>query len=482
MAEKTKKGKKNASVFSMISPADYRYKVERLESHFSEDGFIKAKSRVEVALADTLADRGIVSKDAVARIEAAAAKVTTRAVYREEDRIRHDVIAQTNVIKRRLRGKENDEARRAVHRPATSYDIIDAANAMRYQAAFKEVIIPDMISLERTWIKMVTDHSDVLQIGRTHLQHAEPITFGFAMASFVSRFGKQIIQVRNAVDGLDAKFSGAVGTYAAAGLFVEDPEQFEKDVLRKLGLKPTEISTQITQQESILNLNHAITGAFGIMTNWAYNMYILEMPEVAEISQPGRGKDVSRSSMMPHKANPIGLENVISLWKEAMPHMITNYMDQISLFSRDLTNSATSRFTPEVYDIFDYAVTRADRVAKSLVPNVGNMKRNFGLEAKYIVSGPLQLLLANYGHPNAHKEVGILADAAREKGVSLMEVAGKRRGLAKFLRQFTPAQSEVLADPSKYTGRAKNKAEEVAKTWTSKMNALEYSMKNPPGG
>jgi adenylosuccinate lyase len=464
--------RKMTQVFDAISPTEYRYKVRELVPYLSENAFIGYKSQVEVALADTTADRSIISRDAVRRIEAAAQKVKTLEVYVEEDLIRHDVMAQVNRTKARLRGKDDREARRALHRPATSYDIVDTANAMRYKEAFYKIILPDMIALERIWIEMAKQGKDTLQMGRSHLQHAEPITFGFSMAFFVSRFGKRIFAVKNAVDGLEGKFSGMVGTYAPASLFVDDPIQFEGDVLGKLGLKPNEISSQIKQQEDVLDLNHAVTSSFGVLANWALNMYILEMPEVAEISQPGRGKDISRSSNSPHKANPIGLENIISLWKKVMSYMNTSYLDQISLFSRDLTNSATSRFVPEIYDLFDYAVRRASRVSKSLVPNPHNMQRNFNLGEGYISSGPLQLLLSSYGHPNSHKAVGELADAALEEGISLMEVAQRTKGLRKYLRQFSTQQMETLLHPAKYIGEAANVAERVANNWEGKMNEL----------
>ena len=462
--------------FDAISPTDYRYKVNVLQPYLSEESFISYKSKVEAALARVLAERGIISRQAAEKIGIASEKVKAAEVYMEEDKTHHDIIAQVNRIRSRLRKEEDREARAAVHRTATSYDIIDTANTMRFKDAFLKVIIPDMISLEKLWIGVAKENKSTLQIGRTHLQHAEPITFGFATASFVSRLGGRILFIKRAVDALEAKFSGAAGTHSAASLFVGDPVKFENDILTSLGVRPTEISTQITQQEPIVDLNHGVTSAFGVLANWAVHVYHLQRPEIAELSQPGRGLDISRSSAMPHKANPVGVENIQSIFKLVMPHMITTYLDQISFHQRDLTNSATSRYNTELYDLFDYSVKRAIRVTKTLVPNIGNMKRNFETSSRYIVAEPLQLILASLGHPNAHEAVGELADLARQEGKSLMEIVEGKRSMRKYLRQFTQEQKAILSDPSKYLGVAQQKTLNVADHWEAEMRALEQQL------
>lgn len=458
--------------FNQISPTDFRYGVKELLPYFSEDAFIEYKSRVEAALASTLAKKGVISRAAAAKISAASKKVAAEDVYAEEARIGHDIIAQVNVIRKNL---DDEEARTAVHRTATSYDIIDSANALRIRDAFRKVIIPDMIALERALIATAKREKDTLQIGRTHLQHAEPVTFGFSTASFVSRFGGRILSVKRAVDSLESKFSGAVGTHGAASLFVDDPVGFEKDVLGSLGLTPTEISTQITQPEPMADLAHAVESGFAVIANWAYDMYNLQRPEIAEVGQP-RGKDVSRSSTMPNKANPVGLENIISHYKKSVPEMLTFYFDEISFHQRDLTNSASQRYIPEFFTRFDYSVRRAARIASSLKPHAGNMRRNFDMSAGYITAEPLQLLLSSYGYPDAHEAIGRMADEAFASGRSVLGVASEDKKVAKYLKRFTKRQRDLMADPSRYVGVAPQKAESVARSWEKRMDGLESSL------
>jgi adenylosuccinate lyase len=459
--------KDEVSLFDLFSPSDYRYSVRELRPYLSEEAYIKYKSRVEVAIARVLAKRKVISEKSAEEIRKASEQITAREVYEEEEKTGHDIIAQVNLIRRKV----SKEAATGVHRTATSYDIIDSANMLRYRDAFEKVILPDMIALEKIWIESARKWKDTLQIGRTHLQHAEPITFGFAMAWYVSRFGKEIMNIKDALNGLNGKFAGAVGAYNASALFVDNPEEFEREVLAELGLKPSEISTQIVQPEAMNDLIHHVISSFTILSNWADDMRNLQRPEIREVGQP-RGKDISRSSTMPHKANPVGLENIKSLWKATMPYMFMMHLDQISDHQRDLTNSASQRYIPQILNQFDYSVRRAVRISGSMHPNAENMLRNFEEGSKNAIAEPLHLLLSAYGHPDSHEYVGKLADQSSIKGISLAELALKDKSLKPYLKQFTPKQMTVIKDPSKYVGIAAKKAEKIADLWEERIKTV----------
>jgi len=452
------------SLFALFSPTDYRYFVKELGPYLSEESFVKYKSRIESALAKTLSRRGIISQESAEEISKASEQVTAKEVYEEEAKTGHDIIAQVNMIRKRI----SDEAKTGVHRTATSYDIVDTANALRYRDAFVNVILPDMVSLEKAWIDTTRTEKDTLQIGRTHLQHAEPITFGFNMAWYASRLGRRILKLREAVESLEGKFSGAVGAYNASYLFVEDPEEFEREILATVGLNPSEISTQIVQPEPMTDLVHYVTSGFTILANWADDMRNLQRPEIAEIGQP-RGKDVSRSSTMPHKANPVGLENIKSLWKATVPYMFMMYLDQISDHQRDLTNSGSQRYIPQILNQFDYSVRRATRISRNLKPHVQNMLKNFEMSADKIIAEPLHLLLSAYGHPNSHEYVGKLVDESYVTGEPLTKIILNDKSLETYLQKFTPKQLDIISDPSKYLGIASKKAEKIAALWEQRL-------------
>jgi adenylosuccinate lyase len=417
--------------FSLFSPTDYRYYVSNLDKFLSEEAFVKYKAKIEAALARQLARSGICGERIAKEVEQACNTVTAEEVYDEERRTKHDIRALVNVI----RSKVSVSARPFVHLTATSYDVVDTANVLRYRDAVTQIVIPDMVRLEKVFIRLAKMESGSLQIGRTHGQHAEPITFGFAIALYVSRWGNSILQVKRAVKSLVGKFSGAVGSYGSSSLVTKKPEEFETSLLGDLGIKPAEISSQIIPAEPITNLIHSLILSFGVLANFARDMRSLQRTEIGEVAEHFEEHQVG-SSTMPHKRNPINFENVESLWKRFMPHMVTMYIDQISEHQRDLTNSASQRYTPELIVGFDSAVRRMistlydEKTNKlKLVIDKKMMARNLVNSSGEILSEPLYLILAMKGHPDAHETVRRLGMEAESTGMSLTDVMKSKKEL-----------------------------------------------------
>ena len=453
MAEKVSK-------YSLFSPTDYRYGVKALEPYLSEEAYVHYKAKVEAALAQTLAKRGVCSKEIADEISKAAEQVEAEEVYAEEDRIKHDIRALVNVIRRRV----SEEAKPYVHATATSYDIVDTANALRYKEAVEKVLIPDMVTFEKVLIELALREKATVQIGRTHGQHAEPITFGFTIAQYVSRWGNRILKVRESANRLVGKFSGAVGAYNASSLFFPDPEVFEAEVLTSLGLSPAEISTQIVPAEPTADFFHSIISSFGVLANYARDMRHLQRTEIGEVGEPYGAEQVG-SSTMPQKRNPINFENVESAWKRALPQMVTVYVDQVSEHQRDLTNSLSQRYLPELLVLFDSSVRRMTRITRDIRVDEVSMSRNFEMSRDKVIAEPLYILLAYYGHPDAHEYVRRLTEASYRTGKPLNEVALEDDALKPYLRRFTGQQLAILNDPSKYLGIAVEKTEKIVSRW-----------------
>jgi adenylosuccinate lyase len=452
------------SVFDLFSPTDYRYSVKELKPYLSEEAFVKYKASVESALVQTFARRGLCSKEVADEVEEATGRVKAWEVYREEERIKHDIRALVNVI----RSKVGGEAKPFIHATATSYDVVDTANALRYRAAVEDVILKDMVALEKAWMGLAKREKDVVQIGRTHGQHAEPITFGFAIVQYVNRWGNRILKVKEASDNLIGKFSGAVGAYNAPSLFFEDPEGFEREVLESLDLKPAEVSTQIVPPEPLTDLLHSIVSSFGVLANYSRDMRNLQRSEIGEVGEPYEEEQVG-SSTMPQKRNPITFENVESAWKKSIPQMVAMYLDQVSEHQRDLTNSLTQRYIPELLVIFDSSVRRMIKTTKKLKVDRVNMRRNFEINKDKIIAEPLYILLAFNGHSNAHEHVRKLAEESYRTGKSLYEIALEDRSLQPYLKKFTTDQKNILGDPSNYVGIASKKTEEIITLWENRL-------------
>ncbi|MCX6799431.1 MAG: adenylosuccinate lyase [Candidatus Diapherotrites archaeon] len=450
--------------FDCISPLDYRYGSEKFTKFLSEEARIRYQARVEAALAKALAKRGVCSEKDAAEIGAACERVTAEEVYAEEERIKHDVRALANCI----RAKVSEKAKPFVHFGATSYDIVDTASALRYKEATEQVVLPALLELERAWIEIALREKNTLQIGRTHGQHAEPITFGFAMAEFVNRLGNRIKAIESAKNSLEGKFSGAVGAYNATSMIIPDPLALEKEIMRELGLKPAMHSTQIVPPESLQDLLHALTSAFCVLANFSDDMRNLQRTEIAEVAEQFGEKQVG-SSTMPHKRNPINFENVKSLWKQFMPRMQTVYLDSISEHQRDLTNSASARFLPEVFAGLATSAERLAKVCKKLVVDEKNMRTNFEKTKGSIAAEPLYIILAMHGHPDAHEAVRQLTLEAEKTGKPLGEALEESEEMQPYIEKLSVSQRTLLNHPEIYTGKAAEKTEQVCLHWKKEL-------------
>jgi adenylosuccinate lyase len=458
------------NIFLSISPLDHRYYASnealfnKLSEYFSENAYIRYELKVEAALARVLAKRGLCSQAVAGEIAEACGRVEPEEVYLEEERTKHNIRALVNCIQRRV----SEAARPYVHFTTTSVDIMDSATAMRFKDATEKVVLPKMIELETLLIAIARREQDTLQVGRTHGQHAVPITFGFAMAEYVSRFGSRIEMVKETAANLRGKIAGAVGAYNASSLFFDDPMEFETEVLWELGLKPSTYSNQIVEPEYLADYIHAIISAFGVLANLADDIRHLQRTEIGEVGETFEATQVG-SSTMPHKRNPWNFEHVKSMWKEFMPRMITLYADQISEHQRDLTNSASGRFVPEIVVGFVAAVDRLTRVLKKLVVDEERMLRNFESTKEMVIAEPLYILLASLGHPDAHEAVRQLTLESQRSGKTLRELLVLKTELFPYWDQLTPKQREVLENPEKYTGIAAQKTEYLCNLWEKRL-------------
>lgn len=457
-------------IFSNISPLDHRYYASnqtlfgQLTEYFSENAYIRYELKVEAALARVLAKRGLCTPEVADEIAKACEEVDPEEVYLEEEITKHNIRALVNCIQRRV----TEAARPYVHFTVTSVDIMDSATAMRFKEATEKLVIPKCLELENILIGIARREKDTVQVGRTHGQHAVPITFGYAMAEYVSRFGSRIEAIKQTGANLRGKIAGAVGAYNASHLFFDDPMEFEAEVLWELGLKPSTYSNQIVEPEYLTDYIHTIVAAFGVVANLADDIRHLQRTEIGEVGEVFEATQVG-SSTMPHKRNPWNFEHIKSMWKEFMPRMITLYCDQISEHQRDLTNSASGRFVPEIVVGFVAAVDRMIRVLQKLVVDQERMQKNFNSTKEMVIAEPIYILLASLGHPDAHEAVRLLTLESQNTGKTLRELLVEKTELYTYWNRLTPKQREILEHPEKYNGWAAQKTAILCDMWEKRL-------------
>jgi adenylosuccinate lyase len=458
------------SIFENISPLDTRYYrtkpklVEALSPFLTEASRIKYQAKVEAALAKALSAKGLTSPETAEEIALACEKIDPQEVYEEEKKIHHDIRALANTIRNHV----SEKAKPFVHFTLTSYDVINTAESLRFREATEKAILPLLIDFEKTLISLARREAATLQMGRTHGQHAVPITFGFALSEYVSRIGNSILRIKETSKNLRGKISGAVGAYNTTSLFFEDPEAFELEVLKQLNLEPGIHSTQLVEPEYTLNYIHSIISCFGVLANLADDMRHLQRTEINEVAEAFAPGQVG-SSTMPHKRNPWNFEHVKSMWKQFSPRILTVYSDQISEHQRDLTNSASSRFLPEIIAAFYDSLERLNTLMKKLVVDNESMSINFEISKENIIAEPAYILLAFTGHPNAHETIRSLTLKSKETKTPLKKLILENEELKYYINKLSEKQKEVLENPEKYTGISEKKTEKVCSYWESRL-------------
>lgn len=434
----------------------------------SEDGYLRSQLKVEAALVQALADRGICSQAIAEEVSEACRAITCAEVQVEEEITRHNVRALVNCIRERV----SAEAKPYVHLTATSVDILDTARALQMREAVQRFVVPKTKDLIRAWLDIAEAETCTPQIGRTHGQHGVPITFGFAVSEYISRMGTRLNSVESGAQNLRGKMAGAVGAYNASSLVFSDPMEFEKEVLALLGLEPAGHATQIVEPEYMTDLLHAVVSAFGVLANFADDIRHLQRTEIAEVGEEFRPGQVG-SSTMPHKRNPWNFENVKSMWKAYMPRMMTVYLDQISEHQRDLTNSASGRFTAEMLAAYVLTCQRLIRVTRRLSVDRDKMLSNLNIHGQLISAEPLYIILASLGHTSAHEYVKDLTLKAEKTGKSLGELVDADEALIPYLERMTEEQKEIVRQPASYTGASVEKAQAVCAFWRRQLEEVK---------
>ncbi len=474
-------------VFSNISPLDHRYSISDpnlyagLQEYLSEEAAVRACVRVEVALLKAHIGVGKPDPDQGAlleSIECAGAEVTPEEVYAEEEKTRHNIRALVNVLKRKI----PPGARPLAHLGATSADILDTAASLRYRDVTRRVLMPLLLELLEELIRLAAGEAETPQIGRTHGQHAVPLTFGFAIAQYVSRLGQSSLRLEEKAKDLRGKLSGAVGAYNATSMLVKDPRALERDFLAALGLAPSELSTQLVQPEYLLGLLLEMNTTFGIVANLADDLRQLQRSEIGEVREEFTESQVG-SSTMPQKRNPWNAEHVKSLWKAFCPRVVTFFMDQISEHQRDLTGSASSRFVAEYIAGFAAALSRIRSVVRSLLVDRVRMRENLSKGGDFVFSEPIYILIARGGDQDAHERVRKATLRAEKSGERLRDVLRQDgelwRVLDKNLKETLGLDAEsFFSNPAGYCGLAAERTREIVERYKTVVRKIRETLKS----
>ena len=429
-----------------ICPLEYRYGSRGMREIFSRKNIFSKMALVEKALLYGLEKAGIAPRGISKHMEKAIKEVDPKRIDEIEKKIGHDIMALTIELAR-LSG----EAGSYIHLGATSYDIVDTTWALLIRDALT-IVKSKLRKLIEILTKYSEEYEDLVMVGRTHGQHALPITLGFKFANYVYEFSRSYQRLkeleRRVVRG---KISGAVGTMAAwkdRGLIVE------RETLNQLGLEPHVISTQVAPRDGFAELICALTILGSQMDRLALEIRELMRPEILEMAE-GIEKRVG-SSTMPHKLNPVTCERISALAKVLRGFIITA-LENIPLWhERDLTNSAAERILiPHAFLIIDEMLDCTYRVLQNLRIFPERMKKNLYLTKGFNMLESVMIEMVKRGIPRhkAHELLRKVHRNALRGNKSAIEALIENDEIKKL---FTKDELEELLNPNKYLGSYKD--------------------------
>lgn len=462
-------------------PGNPRYQPAQLVPIFGYDNLYRAVGMVEIATLRTLAEIGVITADEIAtltpEVEAAILAITTTEVDEVERKVtQHDIRAWVQIAQQKV----DPRLKRWIHVPLTSYDALDTARAIQFHRAH-EVVRTLTDELIGHFATQASTHARTLQIGRTHGQHALPVTVGFWFATILSRLLAGIESANRAADALVGKISGAVGAHnAQVGLGFEERcgnISFEERVLSKLGLKPARISTQILPPEPLADYLFACMKITAALGQFGRDGRHLMRTEIGEIGEPFQKGQVG-SSTMAHKRNPINFESLESNWLKSQAEVGKVLSLMVSEHQRDLVGSAVARDLPiivvNLVTQLNTLLRKKDGVPFILRLSVDEaaLERNFKAQGDTILAEPIYIALQMAGYEgDAHKLVNEEAmPYAKENSMALLsavltvlqfEYDRMGKVWSEVWGNIPPETRALLQDPSKYTGDAATKALQI---------------------
>ncbi len=463
--------------FEVFSPEDCRYAQDDLKDYLSQAQlYTKNPARVEVAHVLTLAEEGICTKGEALAAAFGISQVTPLEMEQHEEEVtKHDIQALVDKSKEKI---EDKKASINVHRALTSYDVVDTGIMHGMKLANDELIMLDNLDLLESIVNYAEKYAALPQVGRTHLQWASPITVGKQFAWYAERFAGEIIEMQKAADNFVGKISGPVGVSSGLGLVVKHPKGHEKLVLKKLGLKPAKAATQIINPENLLHYIDHQKAAVDVLKNFARDTRNLMRPEIGEFRIESK-KDQVGSSAMPHKDNPINLENI-----EGAARIFGGYhymFDgiRVSDHQRHLSDSSIKRYLGLAENVYLRTIRRTVKVMETLKPNEKRLKANLKKASKYICSEPLQIVLGNYGFQESenvspHTYVNRLAKRGKAEKKALRDVALADEKLKPYFEMFTDEEKgSILKPESEYLGESESETRRTCKELRVKITEMK---------
>lgn len=362
-----------------------RYSRPEMAAIWDSENKYKIWLEIESHACDAQAELGVIPSKAAKAVREAGAFDIDR-IEEIERETKHDVIAFLTNLAENI----GPEAR-FVHQGMTSSDVLDTCLAVQLTQA-ADILLADIDALAAALKRRAMEHKHTICVGRSHGIHAEPTTFGLKLAGFYAEFRRnrgRLLAAR--ADIATCAISGAVGTFANIDPFVE------RYVAEKMGLAVEPVSTQVIPRDR----HAAFFATLGVIASSIERLAVeirhlqrTELREAGEYFAPGQ----KGSSAMPHKRNPILMENLTGLAR-MVRSMVVPALENVALWhERDISHSSVERMIgPDATVTLDFALNRATGVIEKLLVYPENMRRNLDQLGGLVFSQRVLLALTQKG-------------------------------------------------------------------------------------
>jgi adenylosuccinate lyase len=404
-----------------------RYGSPAMRAIWSDRAMVQRWLDVEAALAAVEADLGLVPRSAARAIvrRARVELLDLASMKRGFDTTWNPVMPLVDALRRKL----SPAAGRFVHWGATSKNIMDTGTALQIKDTYA-VVLAETDALSDSLARLAERHRDTLMAGRTHGQHALPVTFGFKAAVWLDellRHQERLLESRPRV--LVGEFGGAVGTLAALG-----PKGLavQRRLMHRLGLGVPRVPTKTAGDRFaefflLLAMLSATLGKIG------QNVYSLQQTDVDEATEFVEGK--VGSSAMPHKLNPVASGSVVLLGRllRARAGPVLDYIHCEGEDDHRQGETAWS-FAPEMCLLLGAQLTISRRLLGTLVVKPENMLRNLDRAGGVVLSEAVMMALAGtIGRDRAHALVLEISRQARARNVPFRQAVSAHPEVRRLL-------------------------------------------------
>jgi 3-carboxy-cis,cis-muconate cycloisomerase len=440
---------------SLIDSAVFRdiFSTEAMRSVFSDENRVQKYLDFEAALARAQARLGIIPTEAAEEIcrHCHAAEMDFAKLKIQTERIGYPVLP----VVQQLVALCRDGLGEWCHWGATTQDITDTATVMQMREAL--ILIERHIDgIAGALAALARKYRDTPMAGRSNLQQAVPITFGYKMATLLAAFARhreRLSELRSRV--LVGEFGGAAGTLSSLG---GRGLATQAELMKELKLGVPAIAWH-TVRDCIAEVGCFLGLVTGTCGKIALDVKLLMQTEVEEVYEPfheGRGS----SSTMPQKRNPISSVYVTAL-VSVVRQQVAALLDAMVEDHERATGPWEIEWivVPEIFCLSAGALAQTEFVLKGLQVDAKKMRSNLDLTKGLIVSEAVMMGLGPYlGRQYAHDLVYDICRKVVATGRPLVDLLAENAEIAKHLDR--PAL-EKLCDPANYLGEAGSMVDRV---------------------